>query len=346
MPTVLASLSDLGISKLLGGALLMLAGAFGVTTFLADRKDNVPGPRTWATALPIMIAALVARLLHREEIAVGIVFGTSVALFSTVVGSVSSVAPVGPAPGRWRRMWAFVLTATLLTFLIGFNGSVNWVGAVILLAEGMLALWLWRDCAGHHRTPEGQALLFPLADRTSTISAVMAIIATLISLAAVGGGAVLATRGAKDFSDVPGHVPTGTLAATLLSLALVIPAMQSGRRLASAGRSWVAMTSQSGVVLINLCLLLPLLAVGPYLWAHGSAIADALNHRPTVEIVMHLLQFPLAVWRIDSVLLVILSILYLPVAMGKWNLGKEDGMLLVLAYFVYLIAATLVMARA
>ena len=102
------------------------------------------------------------------------------------------------------------------------------------------------------------------------------------------------------------------------------------------------MTAQAGVVIINLCVLLPALALVPYATAHLPSLTQVFPPifdwtEKTVEV----LAFPLGVWRVDAVLLVILSVLYLPVSMGRWNLGRGEGMLLVVAYFGYLIATTI-----
>jgi Ca2+/Na+ antiporter len=40
------------------------------------------------------------------------------------------------------------------------------------------------------------------------------------------------------------------------------------------------------------------------------------------------------------VVLVILSLIVLPVAMGKWNLAREEGVVLIVGYCIYLTAVT------
>ena len=49
-----------------------------------------------------------------------------------------------------------------------------------------------------------------------------------------------------------------------------------------------------------------------------------------------LLIYPTAVWRIDNVLLIIMGVMLLPVALGKWALGREEGLALIAGYFFYL----------
>ena len=47
------------------------------------------------------------------------------------------------------------------------------------------------------------------------------------------------------------------------------------------------------------------------------------------------LSFPLALWRIDTVLLVVFGFILLPVSTGRWNLGPLEGSVLVIVYAAY-----------
>ena len=257
MATSIGAAHNDGVILLLGGAAAMLAGAFGTSFFVADRRDDSPTLRTLATTAPIIAAVLVTRLLGHPDVAIGIIFGTSVAMMSTVVGSVCSVAPVGPAPGRWRRLWGFTLAASLIAFLTGFGGVLSGLSGVVLAIEGALMLWLWHDTAAESRAAAGTAPLYPPHSPQGRISLPAAWGVAIASLLLVALGAGFATEGGETFSAFRGNVPLGTLAATLFSIALVMPGMQSSRRLATAGLSWVPMTSQTGVVLINLLRFAP-----------------------------------------------------------------------------------------
>jgi hypothetical protein len=46
--------------------------------------------------------------------------------------------------------------------------------------------------------------------------------------------------------------------------------------------------------------------------------------------------YPMAAWRLDTVILVVLGLVVLPVALGRWTLSRRDGLLLVIAYALYL----------
>ena len=162
-----------------------------------------------------------------------------------------------------------------------------------------------------------------------------------ISILLAGLGAYSAIHGIQAMTQLKSHASPGAISATLLSLVLATPLMQSGRGLAVAGASWIPMTANVGVVLLNLCLLLPLLAMLPY----ADAIFHAVNLRahPLIDwstFSPRATVFPLAIWRIDSVVLVLLSAILLPAAVGKWNLGRQEGLLLIIGYCVYLMGVT------
>jgi hypothetical protein len=87
-------------------------------------------------------------------------------------------------------------------------------------------------------------------------------------------------------------------------------------------------------VLLNLCLLLPIVILLNYVLA---GVLHASESRAT--------PYPLIVWRVDTVMLVVLGFAIVPVAAGRWLPGRLESMLLVLAYAAYLVAETVVSAR-
>ena len=93
---------------------------------------------------------------------------------------------------------------------------------------------------------------------------------------------------------------------------------------------WMMLAAVFGVVLLNLCLLLPGLILGWYLRQRLVSPAQDPSGLP----------LPMAVWRVDMVVLVVLGMMLAPVALGHWRLGKIEGMALIVGYAAYLIAAT------
>jgi Sodium/calcium exchanger protein len=349
-------LNRFGPMILLGGMVAMFACARFLAIIL-PRRDGSIGARSLAYFIPIASASVIAMLLGRPEIAVGIVFGTSVGAVTTVVGFIALAGPIEPGPVRWRRLWSFQLVAALLVFVAGFKGTFKWHDAVALLVEGLILMSLWRDgseapavtavldeaaagAGGHHDSTI--ALDYAVArpsehwtgGRILALTLELALVAVLLWL---GGWGV--TQGAVRSSGLLRGLSTSGLAGSVISLSMVLPMMYGSWRLASGGRGWAPLTCQVGVVLLNLCALLPALILLPYLAAEVPAVAhwagDAMAWH---EGLPKLLIYPTPVWRIDNVVLIIIGVLLLPVALGKWSLGREEGMVLIAGYFFYLTA--------
>jgi cation:H+ antiporter len=285
--------------------------------------------------LPIAAAVVMARAMGWPDIALGIIFGTSVAVLTSVVGSLCLSAPVGPAPARWKRLWPFTLAAALIIFISGFNGLLTWKHGLALAIEGLVILSLWIDSTSEHDW--GGSIADARPDMLVPRAAEW--MAGITSLTLALGGAWLATHGAMELQHLRGQISPGSVAASLFSLVLASPMVQSGRQLALAGASWIPMTANIGVVLLNLCLLLPVMALYPYAEAIFRAVQ--FEHRPFLNWASYAPQvtiFPLASWRIDTVVLMIVSVLFLPVSVGKWNLGREEGIVLIIGYCVYVLA--------
>jgi Ca2+/Na+ antiporter len=360
MPDDAAALDPLvrfGPVILLGG-MVALFTCSRVLAALFARDDNRVGARALALFVPIAAASLTAMLLGRPEIAVGIVFGTSVGALTTVIGFVAVWQPIEPGPARWRRLWGFALVTALLVFVAGLKGTFNWRDALALLIEGLVVLALWLD-PGDARDPASSSASGVLegaihpADRPDTIPLSHAtptgegawtfarVILTTIELALVAAllwlGAWAVTQGAVRSSTLLRGMSTSGLASSVVSLSMVLPMMYGTGRMAAGGRGWVPVTAQVGVLLLNLCALLPALILLPYLAARVPEVAywagDALAWH---EDLPKLLNFPAAVWRVDNVLLILMGVLLLPVALGKWSLGREEGLALIAGYFFYL----------
>jgi cation:H+ antiporter len=317
-------------------AAALCAASVAAAVASGSRAGLSPGRRALMQWGPIALAVIVARAAGSVEVAMGLLFGTSVATLSMGVGSLCTVAPVGPAPARWKRLWPFTLAAVLIVFVSGFNGLLTWKHGLALSIEGLVILSLWRDPTYQHDWAPGAAVPAE-ASGGPAVPVELAWLMAGVSLLLAGAGGYLAVRGAQ--AGTPVHVSAGAVAASFLSLALCSPTSQSGRHLAQHGASWIPMTACVGVVLLNLCVLLPAMALVPYASAWMEAVRQSRGLMVDWSAVTpQAMVFPLAAWRIDTVVLIVLAVLQLPVAVGKWNLGREEGFLLIAGYCAYLLA--------
>jgi len=344
------------------GPAILLAGMVAlficsrILAIILPRQSDAIGLRAVAFFLPIAAVSLVSALMGRPEIAVAVVFGTSVGAMTTVVGFIAVSEPVVAGPPRWRRLWPFLLAAALLVFVIGFKGTFSWHHAVALATEGLLLFTLWNDsgetavttaavttaAVNTAATPPNETLSYATDGATPSHTLArslllpfeLILVAILLWLAAW-----FVTRGTVRTAPMLRGMSTSGLAGSVVSLSMVLPMMFGSWRLGVGGRGWALVTTQIGVVLLNLCALLPVLILLPYAAAHFPQVAHwAGDSMLWHEGLPKLLIFPPPMWRIDNVLLLIVGVFLLPVAIGKWSLGREEGMVLIAAYFFYLTA--------
>lgn len=316
------------------GAWLLWGGAAGLllAVMVGSRclvRLGRPAPALHALLhwLPIVAMALVAALLGSPKLAVAVVFGTSVAALSTVIGFVTMTEPMHDLPPRAQRIWMFLPVPALLVFLLGFGGNLGLFEAAALAIQGALAGLMWITPVSQDDVPAAQLAGSPAAPGPGLMAFLEVPLA--LCLAAVSGWA--ATRGADlaYAGDLP-HSPA-TIGATLLSVALVMPMVSSGTPLAMRGQAWAAITAQAGLVLLNLCLLLPaviLVSMGRQ-WLAIRGTTQPATFEPVI--------YSRIAWRIDAVVLLILCLLFVPVAGGRLKFDRTLAGWLIGGYAIYML---------
>ncbi|MGA3066751.1 MAG: hypothetical protein ABSF29_07890 [Tepidisphaeraceae bacterium] len=301
---------DSGRIPLTIGAILLgsaaLSGTFG---------GRSPGLRALACWIPIAAAAIAAALLQRADLAVSIIFCTSVAGLSLVQGCVLLIAPDDPTSTAFHRVWPFALPVALMTLLAGFATKLNWTHAAILLCEGGALLLAWMQVSA-----EAQSADHPREDRSGALNSLL-----WSGLAILGSIAALA--GTLQVSSPLPYSASSIVVLAILGPLLLLPLLFTASSLAYQHTPWEATTAAVGVVLLNLCLLLPAVILIGY--CDGSAP----------------LTYPLITWRVDNVVLLLLSFILLPAALQRWRLGRAEGITLIGFYIVYLLMEVVVAIR-
>lgn len=338
-PAMFQAQSGKGLAEglLIAGVVVQYVGTR--ITLAAVTRDDVSAPdrRAIAQWLPIAVTALAAVALGHTSVAVALVFGSSVAALSLVLGMTAYAAPPQQLPAA-RRLWLLVLPAAMLVLLAGFRGSLTWYHALMLLTMGAAFLPLWLE----RTSPDGQAaplaVANPSSDRTVRWKSAAA------GLLPLGVGAYLAAVGAIRTGEQSRLLTPELLAATVLSPLLLLPALGSATVLAQHGQTGQVITSLCGSALLNLCLLLPIVILINYLIGgltnlSGHSFIGAFRESARAA------PYPLVTWRVDAVVLVLISFALIPPAVGRWLPERLEAMLLVLLYAIYLIAETAVSAR-
>lgn len=321
--------------------LWLLIGSVGMLYIASRAAVDALAPGTGALAarralgywLPVAAVALMATLARRPEVALGVIFASSVASLSLVIGIVSTMSEqevITPPPGR--RAGLFVLPAALLALLAGFAGHLTPVHALILLVEGIVVLGVWRERPALPEKGDGIPLAHPLPPRLNGWRMAQLALAAMLALLGAWG----ATGGVVAFSHQLRIFSGGVLSAGILGPALLLPTIGGGMAQATRRQGGSVLSTQVILAMLNLCLLLPTVILlwhyGPGAWATLSGLWGTTITPADIPT----LSYPLAVWRVDNVVLVVLGLLLLPVAGGRWSLGRWEGIGLIVGYAVYL----------
>jgi hypothetical protein len=336
--------------------------------------------------------------LDHAEIAIGVIFSTAVAALSlhlgvTIATSPHSVRPRREGHGfdvmnphesagthasanalpsrfgavRGSRAWAMLLPVGFLALMAGFSGKLTLTHALLFAIQGLFVVMVWTDAAPRSMRPGG----LPSAARAQ--------LALSLTLALIGG--ICAVYGATRLSQETGIMSTGLIASAALGPLLVLPMIGSASLLAAHGEAQTAVGASVVIVLLNLCLLLPLVILGWHVRENyfpsastTMAAAAAAPSRPARQVTTRpattrattepvaeddfgadepplpddmprVLSFPIAVWRIDTVLLILLGLILLPVSLNLWEMRRSEGIVLVVIYACYLIVTTVLGRR-
>lgn len=300
---------------LVGGVVAQYVAARLSISALVSGDGSTPGRLALGQWLPICATGIAAAIAGQQAMAVSLVFGSSVAALSLVLGMTLYVAPVHAAAPQ-RRLWALVLPVAILLLLAGFRGMLTWYHAIMLLIMGAAFLGVWVE-----RRPEQSEFsdVPPVTQRPTALLIPGLALAALGAYAAVRGAGLTGSR----------LLTPNLLGATILSPLLLLPALGTGTVLAQQGHTDRSITSLCGVVLLNLCLLLPVLILIQYATDRGGVRMTA---------------FPLITWRVDSVLLVVLGFVLAGFSTGRWIPERMEAILLVIVYAAYLLAETILSA--
>lgn len=304
----------------------MYIASKAISDALVGGRVGLPGRLAIGQWLPIAVVAVAAAVTHRQAMAVGLVFSTAVACLSLATGAVGFLG-ASSGPPVVRRSWAMLVPAGLMVFLAGFGASISLFDAGILALQGVCILLLWND-----GSPGKSQSSSPVrAGR----GAVFRILQGLLGLMLAVVGSWFGMRGIDEVAASSEFATAGLLTTTLLSPLLVLPIIGTGTELAQQKESTTAISSQVGVALLNACLLLPMVVVA--VSVRQMIVQKSIGMENLVS-----LPFPLAVWRVDVVILIALGLFLLPVAMGKWSISRVQGLGLMLGYIIYLGLAIIV----
>ena len=322
----------------LPGLLLLFVAAAGWYVAVRAAADAGGGSATrlaGAFALPAALTAVLAGARGQTDAAVAVPIGCALAALTLVRGVTLTSGPVAqPRRTGGRRGGLVLLPVAAVLVVVGLRGPVEPWHASLLLATGLAAVWAWRahQPAGHAEKPPKTPRIVLLA------GAVVVSAAAAMAALAVVGAAVRRT----------GYATEALLSSLLLSAMLVLPTVGVVALRVRQNRAGQALAAVQGYALLMLGVALPLAMLT---WHAGQfaqslqppAVADAsqIAELAGVATLPRTLSIPLRVWRLDAMLLLLLGVLGLPAALGRWRPGRIEGYGLILLYAAYATAVAL-----
>lgn len=355
-----------GAMLLVVAAVLLYAVARSMVDLLA-RDATGPSAARLATALatPVVAVAMWAAWFGQAGMALGVVLGAALAALALVTGISLANAdrPVDELPPGSRSL-QFLLPVMLVLLVIGFGAHIGLTEAALLALLGLVILGVWNEDA--RRTPTPATIAAPdlvepnkiipietgvsdLADstRASPVRDRLRPVRWVLTIVLAVAGGWLATRAGIEVGTSRRMLSPGVVGVTLLSAIVSLPAVGIGTFLARTNRVGVAVSTHSATALILVTAALPLTVVvwhlrkelSPIEASTSPAIAPATQTvvGATPTDVFTAMPFGIGLWRIETLLLVALSLPLVPIATGRLKPGRLEGAVLMAGYVFYLL---------
>lgn len=314
--------------------ILLLAALIGF--YLAARSARIGNNlTTLASLFPLIGLVCVSAATGKSEMALGAILSASVASLGLVAGMALLQRRPADPPGPETGTWALLTPVALAILLIGLSGDLGPVALLALLALALVLIPAVRVPplpVLTQPTPTSELAPPPTpppTPRPPLADLAVFFLAFLVSLlagwAAIEGATLLSLRNT--------NAPAGLLAACVLGPASTMPFLGLVIARANDGHTYHALGLCVRFALTAVLTLLPLAALIHFARAY-------LLSAPTLA-----MPFPATLWRIETVLLLAISVLLVPLSSGRFTPKKRDGALLLALYVVYLILSALGGAR-
>jgi hypothetical protein len=317
-----------------GAGVLLYVAARAAADAITDAADPSPAHLALAHWMPIAVTALLAACTGQNDIAVTIPFAASVAALGLVLGTLILMStPLTDIPPH-AIVWPFIMPVALLALMAGFRGTLTWWHAVMMVALGTTVLSVWRAAPDEDSSP---------AQMTEAKAG--RYVQLLMAIAIAGIGAWVALRGGRLADDRTRIATAGLIATAVIAPLLTLPLLGATAFAAQQGRIGSAMSTIVALVLLNLCLLVPLVIVTAYLRSLIITVHGGARDFDTIVGQLRAVHMPIAVWRVDTVLIMIGGLLLVPVSLSRWTLHKSEGVAMTLAYIAYVIVSAAIAIR-
>ena len=260
----------------------------------------------FGTSAPELAVAILAALQGNSELAMGNVIGSNIANIGLVLGSIGIISSMSIAPDRLKRESPPLLLASFLILVIAWDLVINRYEGIFMVF--LLGLYVRRsfshkeDISGE---PEEEVHLFAGKGPVFQVLLIVAGLALLI------GGAKLLVEGGVGIARSLG-ISEWFIGITIVAVGTSLPEIVSSLIAAKRGHGEMAIGNIFGSNIFNILMVLGLTAA-----IHPLHIQEPIH--PDLIISTALTVFLVAM-----------------IGYGHHSLGKGKGILLLLAYIMYI----------
>jgi len=269
------------------------------------------------TSLPELAASLAAALRGAPDVAMGNVVGSNIINVAGIAATTALLTPLVVYPKALRLEWPFMFLASCVGFLLARDGTVDRVeGGFLLLSLVLFSFYMARlaQSESTDAPPLAQALTEEALGKASKATALrthVLFIVAGIALLTVGGRVLV--KGAIDLATVAG-VSERIIGLTLVAVGTSLPELAATIVAARRGHAEMALAN-----------------------VIGSNIFNILGVLGTVALVRPI-PVTAAILSSDMWWMLGFSLLLFPLMQRRRKVAKTEGVLLLVAYVVYLVS--------
>lgn len=257
---------DPTVGLLLASIALMYVAARALVDAAVAGNAGRPLARAVGYWVPIAMLAVATFIFGQPSAAVQLIFTTSVASLTLVLGT-SLLANDGPvASDQHRKIWVFILPVAILLLLAGFQSRLTWLTGIVLLVQGLTLWFIW---PGAFNTRLGHASETDTAanknsEKNGKSLRSLKMLQTAFALGLVAVACWMAVKGVMTPGLAPRVSPAMRMA-IIIGPGLCIVMTGAGAQFAQQKLIGTVISTQVYIVLLNICFLLPLLVFGSYI---------------------------------------------------------------------------------
>ena len=304
----------LGLAVLIAGGEFLVKGAIGIAA-RAKLSTLVIGMTvvSFGTSAPELLVSLKAAYMEVPEITIGNVIGSNIANIALVLGLTAIIFPMPVSRNSIIFDWPMMMLSGLLFFAFSFGGQIErWHGAVLFVLLVAFLYFLIRNSRRKTKRKEEQLDDEELAIQASSRKpAWQSIVFLLVGLVGLYFGARWLIDGAINIGEHAG-MSEHVIAITIVAFGTSVPELVTSVVAAYKKEMDISVGNLIGSNIFNVMAVIGLTAM---------VMPIRVDHK-------------VVTW--DMVWMLAIFAALLPMMLIKRKIGRISGILLLVAYFVYI----------